>query len=107
MHTPSCWPRRLSGRRYCHRRLFIEDASGTCSAPPTYETTPCDPRPHCLSVINRLAIPRLVLGPSDRYLTGYPPQLCWNDDLESYSTDEVAIYWRAALGLTAACLAEQ
>lgn len=45
--------------------------------------------------------------PSDQYLTGCPPQLCWIDDVESYSTNEIAINWNSALVWTAAWLAEQ
>jgi len=45
--------------------------------------------------------------PSDAYLVGCKPQLCYIDDIESYSTNEVAINWNSALVWTAAWLSEQ
>lgn len=51
-------------------------------------------------------VPGMLVGGPDSYLhdprakellTGRPPMECYLDDLESYSTNEVAIYWNSAL----------
>jgi len=41
------------------------------------------------------------------HLAGCKPQLCYIDDIESYSTNEVAINWNSALAWMASFLADQ
>ncbi|MGH3658687.1 MAG: glycoside hydrolase family 9 protein, partial [Micromonosporaceae bacterium] len=40
-------------------------------------------------------------------LAGCPPQFCYVDHIESYSTNEVAINWNSALAWVASFLADQ
>jgi len=44
---------------------------------------------------------------AERLLTGCAPQFCYIDDIESYSTNEVAINWNSALSWVASFLADQ
>jgi endoglucanase len=45
-------------------------------------------------------------GPSQTWLTGCVRQLCYIDHIDSYSTNEVAINWNAALAWVTAFLAD-
>lgn len=45
--------------------------------------------------------------PADDVLVGCAPQLCYVDDCNSYSTNEVAINWGSALAWVASWAAEQ
>ncbi|MCJ1396356.1 Glycoside hydrolase, 9 [Xylographa bjoerkii] len=45
--------------------------------------------------------------PADDVLVGCQPQLCYVDDVNSYSTNEVAINWNSALAWVAAWAADQ
>jgi endoglucanase len=77
-----------------HTRIYAHELDPALPHPPTgsisggANATPADPL-------------------AQRLLTGCAPQFCYIDDIQSYSTNEVAINWNSALSWVASFAADQ